>query len=88
MVILKHVFRNALIPTTTIIGLTLGDLMGGSVMIESVFQWPGIGKYVADAIVYVDFPAVMGATVVFCAMFIFINLVVDILYTVIDPRVK
>ena len=88
MVILKHALRNALIPTTTIIGLTLGDLLGGDVMIESVFQWPGIGKYITDAIANADFPAVMGATIVICAVFILINLVVDILYTVIDPRVK
>jgi peptide/nickel transport system permease protein len=88
MVILKHALRNALIPTTTIIGLTLGDLIGGDVMIESVFSWPGIGKYVTDGIAYADFPGVMGAVIVICIGFILINLVVDMLYTVIDPRVK
>jgi peptide/nickel transport system permease protein len=88
VVIYKHALRNALIPTTTVIGLTFGNILGGAVLVELIFRWPGLGTYVAESMLTLDFPAIMGTTLLIGLIYVIINLCVDILYSVIDPRIK
>jgi peptide/nickel transport system permease protein len=88
VVILKHALRNAALPIVTVIGLQLGTLMGGAVLTESVFGWPGIGRLLVDSIFARDLPIVQGVVLIFAASFIVINLVVDLLYLYLDPRVR
>lgn len=85
---LRHELKNALIPIVTVIGLQFGVLLGGSVMTESVFSWPGIGRFVVEAIKSKDIPNVLGSVVMLSILFTIINLMVDILYAFIDPRIK
>ncbi len=87
-VIRKHVLKNAFIPSLTMIGLTFGWTLGGTVLVEAVFDWPGIGKYAVDAAVRLDFQPIMGVTVVVGIAFVLINLVVDLLYGFLDPRIE
>ena len=87
-VIYGHALRNAWIPVLTVLGLQFGALMGGAVLTETVFAWPGIGKYLVDAIFTRDYPVVQGAVLTIAVGFIVINLVVDMLYAVIDPRIR
>ncbi len=87
-VILHHAMPNALIPSVTMLGLALGDLLYGAVLTETVFSWPGMGAYVVNSIQALDFPAVMGFAVVVSFAYVILNLVVDLLYMVIDPRIK
>jgi len=87
-VVVKHGLRAALTPITTIFGLDLGLLLGGAVLTESTFSLPGMGKYAIDAIVNNDLPKVLGVTMVGATFIIFANLIVDLLYAVIDPRVR
>jgi peptide/nickel transport system permease protein len=88
MVISKHALRNALIPVITYASLIFGAFMNGSVVVESVFAWPGIGRVALNSVLGRDFPVVQGVVIVFGTFFIIINLIVDILYAVIDPRIK
>lgn len=88
MILFKHILRNASLPILTMIGLDFGYLLGGAVVMETIFAWPGIGKYAMDAISQNDFPAVQGAVLILSMMFMLINLVVDLLYGVLDPRVS
>jgi peptide/nickel transport system permease protein len=83
-----HALRNAMIPTVTIIGISFGYLLGGSVLVETVFSWPGLGKYAFDAITYLDFPAIMGITLLSTLVFLLVNLLVDVLYVRLDPRIR
>jgi len=87
-VVLKHAFRNALVPVVTIIGLQFGQLMAGAVLTERVFTWPGIGRLLVDSIDARDYPVVQGAVLLIAVSFIFINIVVDIVYAIIDPRIR
>ncbi|TDX59042.1 ABC transporter permease [Orenia marismortui] len=87
VVIYKHALRNALIPIITVIGLQFGVLLGGAVMTETIFSWPGVGKYSFDAIMARDFPVVQGSILVLAITFVFVNLAVDLLYGVIDPKI-
>jgi peptide/nickel transport system permease protein len=87
-VVLKHAFRNALVPVVTIIGLQFGQLMAGAVLTERVFTWPGIGRLLVDSIDARDYPVVQGAVLLIAVSFIAINIVVDIVYAVIDPRIR
>ena len=87
-VIWRHALRNALIPVTTLVGLQIGQLMGGVVVTETVFAWPGIGKLTVDAIFARDFPVVQGAILASAVLFVVINLVTDILYATLDPRLR
>lgn len=87
-VVYKHAVRNAMIPTTTVLGLLLGSLLGGTIVIETIFVWPGIGYYATQSIESLDFPSVMGITVLFTLGVVFANLVADVLYGIIDPRIK
>jgi len=88
VVILKHAFRNALIPLVTFAGLNLGALLGGAVVIESIFAWPGVGQLMINAIGARDYPTVQAGVLVTATMFITINLGVDLLYGVLDPRIR
>ncbi len=87
-VILGHAFRNALIPVVTILGLEFGFLLSGVVVVETVFSWPGVGRQVFNAINQRDIPVVQSAVVLFSFMFVMLNLIVDLLYAVLDPRVR
>jgi len=88
MAVNKHALRNALIPVVTVIGIQIGRLLGGAVIIEQIFALPGLGRLVFDGIAMRDYPVVQGTVLVFTALFILINLLVDLLYGVIDPRVR
>jgi peptide/nickel transport system permease protein len=87
-VVLRHALRNAAIPVLTVIGLQIGALLGGAVITESVFAWPGMGKLIVDAIFFRDFPVVQTVLILSATVFVAINLLVDLLYTVIDPRIR
>ena len=87
VVVLKHALRNAFIPIITVIGLQFGSLLGGAVLTETVFAWPGIGRLIVDSILARDYPMVQGIVLVFALLYIVVNLVVDILYAYIDPRI-
>ncbi|MBW2060885.1 MAG: ABC transporter permease [Deltaproteobacteria bacterium] len=87
-VIYKHALKNALIPTTTIVGLQFGYLMGGAVLVETVFTWPGLGRLIVDSIYTRDYPVVQGGVILFAFGFVLANLVVDILYIYLDPRIS
>jgi ABC-type dipeptide/oligopeptide/nickel transport system permease component len=87
-VIMRHAFRNALIPFITIVGLEFGFLLSGVVVVETVFSWPGVGRLVFNSINQRDIPVVQSAVVFFAMMFVVLNLLVDLVYTVIDPRVR
>ena len=88
LVILKHAFRNALLPISTIIGLEIGTLFAGAVLTESIFGLAGVGRILFDAITARDFPIIQAFTIVIAAFYVFINLVVDISYVFIDPRIR
>jgi ABC-type dipeptide/oligopeptide/nickel transport system permease component len=88
LVVLRHALRNALIPVVTLIGLQIGFLLGGAVVTETIFSWPGVGRLAVGAILSSDFPMAQGTIIVLSAGFIVINLVVDLLYAVLDPRVR
>ncbi len=87
-VTMKHAFRNALIPVVTTIGLQFGVLMGGAILTETIFAWPGVGKWMYDAVMQRDYMVIQGGTLFIAAMFVTINLVVDVLYAVINPRIS
>jgi peptide/nickel transport system permease protein len=87
-VIVKHAFRNALIPVVTIVGLQFGNLLGGAIVTETVFAWPGIGRLVITAISQRDFPVVQGCVLMIALIFALINLIVDVLYAVINPKIQ
>jgi peptide/nickel transport system permease protein len=87
-VIRKHALGNALIPAVTVIGLEFGVLLGGAVLTETVFSWPGIGRLMVESIQRKDTPMVLGCVIVFSLSFSIVNLIIDILYAYIDPRIK
>lgn len=88
LVIMRHAFRNALVPVVTILGLEFGFLLSGVVVTETVFSWPGVGRLVFNAITQRDIPVVQASVVIFSLMFIVLNLLVDILYARLDPRIR
>jgi len=88
VVVVRHALRNALLPIVTVIGLQLGSLLGGAVLTETVFAWPGVGRMLVDAILARDLPLVQGSVLVVSLIFILINLVVDLSYAAINPRVR
>src|SRR5690606_18205456 len=87
-VIRLHALRNALLPVVTIIGLQLGTLLSGAVLTETIFSWPGIGKWLFDSIIARDYAIVQSVTLVIALIFLAVNLVVDMLYALIDPRIR
>ncbi len=88
LVIWKHAIRNALLAVVTMIGLQIGYLLGGSILVETVFSWPGIGRYSARAIVTADYNAVMGVTLIIATIYLVSNFIVDMLYAWLDPRIR
>jgi peptide/nickel transport system permease protein len=84
----RHALRNALIPTVTILGLAYGGLLSGAVMTETIFAWPGLGRYAFQSAVTNDFPAIMGVTFVIGVMYTLVNLAVDLLYGWLDPQIR
>lgn len=87
-VYLKHGLKNAMIPVITVIGLQFGILMGGAILTETIFAWPGIGNWILNAVYARDFNAVQGGTMLVATIFVLINMVVDILYALVNPRIK
>jgi peptide/nickel transport system permease protein len=87
-VILRHALRNAFLPVVTVLGLNLGLLLGGAVLTETIFAWPGLGRYVVDSLMARDYAAVQGCILVFAALMAFINLAVDLIYVLLDPRIR
>jgi ABC-type dipeptide/oligopeptide/nickel transport system permease component len=88
VVVNKHAFRNALLPVVTVIGLSFGGLLSGAILTETVFAWPGIGKWVYDAIASRDYPIIQGGVLFVAFIFVIVNLIVDISYAFIDPRIQ
>ncbi|MFZ3105880.1 MAG: ABC transporter permease [Candidatus Hydromicrobium sp.] len=88
MVIGKHALKNALIPVVTLIGIDLGALMGGAILTETVFNWPGVGRTIYLAILQRDAPVVIGGTIILVMIFVVMNLIVDIIYALLDPRIR
>ncbi len=87
-VIIRHAMRNALIPLVTVVGLEVGHLLGGAVLTETIFAWPGMGRLTIQAVQGKDLPVVLACVTTFAAIFVLVNLVVDILYTYLDPRIR
>ena len=88
VIVVAHALKNALIPIITVIGLQFGSLLGGAVLTETVFAWPGIGRLIVDSILSRDYPMIQGTILVFGLLYILVNLVVDLLYGFVDPRIR
>ena len=88
VVIVKHALKNALIPIITVVGLQFGLLLGGAVLTETVFAWPGVGRLIVDSILARDYPVIQGTILIFGLLYILVNLFVDITYAFIDPRIR
>jgi ABC-type dipeptide/oligopeptide/nickel transport system permease component len=86
-VVLRHAFRNALLPVVTVLGLDFGSYLTGSILTETIFSWPGVGRYVLTAIEKRDLPAVQGSILFLSLVFVLVNLVTDMVYARVDPRV-
>ena len=84
----QHAFKNSLIPTITIVGLSFGELLGGAILTETIFNWPGMGKYVVDSANYLDYPAIMAVALVSSLAYVFLNLLVDVLYALVNPQIR
>lgn len=87
-IVLKHALRNGLIPVVTVVGLQFGILMGGAILTETVFAWPGVGKWLYDGVVKRDYMVIQGGTMIVAGTFVIVNLIVDVLYAVINPRIS
>jgi ABC-type dipeptide/oligopeptide/nickel transport system permease component len=87
-VVYGHALRNAALPALTIVGIQFGDMLGGAILTESVFSWPGVGRYMVEAIRNRDYPVIQSATLVFAALFILTSLIIDIISVSLDPRLR
>ncbi|MCL5257491.1 MAG: ABC transporter permease [Chloroflexi bacterium] len=87
-VILRHALKNALIPTVTLVGLQVGYLLGGDFLVEIIFSWPGIGYYAVQSMTTIDIPAIMGVTLLIASIYVLANLVTDLTYSFLDPRIR
>ena len=87
-IVIRHAMRNAMIPTLTVVGLAFGSLLAGAVLTETIFSWPGIGRYAVEAASTLDFPAILGVTLLIAVTYVLVNLLVDVLYGVLDPRIR
>ncbi|MCL4554777.1 MAG: ABC transporter permease [Actinobacteria bacterium] len=88
VVIYKHALKNALIPVVTVVGLTFGRLLGGAVLTETIFGWPGVGRFAVQAILARDYPMVQGAVLLIALGFVLVNLIIDVTYVFLDPRIR
>ena len=88
VVVIKHAFKNAMIPIITVVGLQFGLLLGGAVLTETVFAWPGLGRLIVDSILARDYPVIQGAILIFGLLYIMVNLFVDLIYALVDPRIR
>jgi ABC-type dipeptide/oligopeptide/nickel transport system permease component len=88
VVVIKHAFKNAMIPIITVVGLQFGLLLGGAVLTETVFAWPGLGRLIVDSILARDYPVIQGTILIFGLLYIMVNLIVDFLYALVDPRIR
>jgi peptide/nickel transport system permease protein len=88
VVVLRHALRNAFLPVVTVLGLNLGLLLGGAVLTETIFSWPGLGRYVVDSLMGRDYAAVQGCILIFAVLMVLVNLVVDLVYVLLDPRIR
>lgn len=88
IIVYSHALKNALIPVLTVIGLQAGTLLGGAVLTETIFAWPGVGRYIYDAISFRDYPVIQSGILVIAFVFVLLNLIVDLLYAAIDPRIR
>ncbi|MBK8021251.1 MAG: ABC transporter permease [Chloroflexi bacterium] len=88
VVLRRHTLRNALIPTVTVMGLSIGYMFSGSVLVETIFNWPGLGQYAYDAVFNLDYPSIVGVTLLTTVVFMLINLIIDITYAYLDPRIR
>lgn len=87
-VILRHGLKNAALPILTIAGVQFGHMLGGAVLVEAIFQWPGMGRYAVNSVTSVDFPAIIGVSIIASAVFVLINLLIDLMYRFVDPRIR
>lgn len=87
-VVAGHALRNALIPTITVLGLTVASLLAGAVLTETIFSWPGLGSFAVDAALKLDYPGLLGVTLVVAVVYVLLNLLVDIVYGILDPRIR
>jgi peptide/nickel transport system permease protein len=88
VVVIKHALKNALIPIITVVGLQFGLLLGGAVLTETVFAWPGVGRLIVDSILARDYPMIQGVILIFGLLYILVNLLVDLIYAYVDPRIR
>lgn len=88
VVVFKHALRNGLISIVTVLALLFATMLSGAIVIEYIFNWPGIGRYAVQSILALDLPAVMGTTLLFALIVVLVNLVADIAYAVLDPRIR
>ena len=87
-VVVNHALRNAMIPTVTVLGLTFASLLAGAVLTETIFSWPGIGRYAVQAALKLDYPALLGVTLFVAAVYVLVNFCVDLIYGLLDPRIR
>ena len=88
VIVIKHAFRNSLIPIVTTLSLPVPFLIGGAVVTEQIFAWPGIGSLMITAITSRDYPVIMGVAVLICVVVLVVNLILDLIYAALDPRIK
>jgi peptide/nickel transport system permease protein len=88
VVVIRHALKNALLPVITVIGLETGFLFSGAILTESIFAWPGMGRWMYESIIYRDYPVIQGVTLMIALIFVVVNLVVDLSYGLIDPRIR
>jgi len=88
VVVMKHALKNAMLPVITIAGITYGRLLEGSIITETIFAWPGLGRYATNAFLSIDFPAVVGSTILIALLYAMSNLIVDILYAYLNPKIR
>ena len=87
-VVLSHGLRNALLPVITVLGLDFGSYLTGSILTETIFSWPGIGRYSVQAAIKLDYPALLGVTLFVAFAYIIVNFIVDVIYGMLDPRIR
>jgi peptide/nickel transport system permease protein len=88
VIVLRHALRNALLPVVTIIGVNIANLLGGAVFMETIFSWPGMGQLFLDGVQSRDYPLIMGLTLILATSILLVNLITDVAYGIIDPRIR